>query len=188
MKALHNFIVAPYGSEYNNTKTIAGEQFIVNTTLEDAKYVNRLGVVLSLPVHYSGNVKKGDVVVLHHNVFRIYYDMQGKQKHSFEYFRDGVYMVDPNKIYLHSSDGEKWESHLDYCFVRPMRKVQGDIASSSTEEEHKGEMVYNTKSQEEMGIQKGDVIGFTKNSEYAFNLNGEVLYRMRERDVVLKFN
>jgi co-chaperonin GroES (HSP10) len=34
-----------------------------------------------------------------------------------------------------------------------------------------------------MGVHEGDKINFTKNSEYEFDVNGEVLYRMRTNDI-----
>jgi hypothetical protein len=35
--------------EYNNTKTIANQEFTINTSIEDASYVNRMGVVCAVP-------------------------------------------------------------------------------------------------------------------------------------------
>ena len=97
------YLVAPCGQEYNNLKIIAGKSLILNTSLEDAKYVNRIGVVLSTPK--DSEIPINSFVVVHHNVFRTYYDAKGKQRKSNEYFRDSKYLVDLDRIYMFN-DGE----------------------------------------------------------------------------------
>ena len=189
MKSPYNFIVTPYNNEeYCNTKEVAGVKITINTSIEVAKYVNRLAVVLETPIHYDGDISIGDVVILHHNIFRTYLDMKGRQTKSPEFFRDKIYIVDPSRIYMYDN-GNGWIPHLNYCFVRPIDRVQDELLHSVEEEEkHKGILVYPNKHQEKIGLNKGDLIAFTKNSEYAFDVDGEKLYRMYDRDVVLKLN
>lgn len=190
MKSPYNFIISPYGDKYNNTKKINGEEFVVNTSLEIAKYVNRLGVVEALPINYEGDICVGDIVVLHHNIFRVYYDMKGRQTNSPEYFRDGIFIVNPSRIYMYKRNDGEWNPHLNYCFVLPTETIQeeGKLFDVEKEEKHTGYLVYPSKQQEEIGFKKGDLIAFTKNSEYAFEIDNQKLYRMHERDVVLKLD
>ena len=37
-------------------------------------------------------------------------------------------------------------------------------------------------------LKKGDKVGFKKNREYEFEINDEKLYRMKNKDIVIKFN
>jgi len=188
MKSPYNFILSPLGKEYNNTVDIGGVEFVVNTSLEIAKYVNRLATVIELPIYYNGSINIGDIVVIHHNVFRTYYDMKGRQTHSPEFFRDNLYVVSPERIYMYNRNNE-WKSHLNYCFVKPIDTIQDEVLyNTNKEEKHTGILIHLTDSQIELGFKKNDLVAFTKNSEYAFEIDGEKLYRMYDRDVVLKLN
>lgn len=189
MKSPYNFIVKPLGDTYNNTKDISGVKLVINTSMESAKHVNRIGIVAETPIYYNGDILPGDKVIIHHNVFRKYYDMKGRQTHSPEYFSDGVYIINPDRIYMYNRDDE-WKSNDDYCFIRPIDRVQDSLLHSTDKEEsHKGVLVYPSKYQsEKLGLNKGDVIAFKKNSEYAFDIEDEKLYRMRETDVVMHLN
>ena len=70
-KSLFEFIVRPIGSKrYSNTKSIAGMDFVVSTSEEDHKFVNREGEVLSTPLDYDGNIRVGDILLVHHNAFK----------------------------------------------------------------------------------------------------------------------
>jgi hypothetical protein len=189
MKSPYNFIVSPYGDKYNNTRKVGGEDFIVNTSLEIAKYVNRLGIVDALPINYDGDINVGDVVVLHHNIFRVYFDMKGRQTNSPEFFRDGVFIVSPDRIYMYKRNDGEWNPHLKFCFVKPIETIQDELLYNvEKEEKHSGILIYPNKTQEELGFKKGDLVAFTKNSEYEFEIDNEKLYRMTDRDVVLKLS
>ena len=177
-----NYLITPYGSEYNNQKEIAGKSLIVNTSIEDARYVNRLGVVCAVPSTGSNGPGVGDIVVLHHNVFRTYFDMKGNQRKSNEFFRDDYYLVSPDRIYMYN-DGEDWKCTEGYCFVSPVDYIQsGDLyRTEEKEEEHVG-LIRNSST-----FKEGTRVGFTKNSEYEFEIDNEKVYRMRESDICLKF-
>ena len=92
---------------------------IVNSDLSNHMHVNRFAEVIETPSHYKGEIKKGDTLVVHHNVFRIYYDMKGRPRKSPNYFKGDVYIIDPYQFYLYH-DGNKWHSVDNYCFVKPM--------------------------------------------------------------------
>ena len=189
MKSPYNFVVSPYGEKYSNTKEISGEKFIVNTSLEIAKYVNRFAIVDELPIYYEGDIKKGDIVILHHNIFRIYFDMKGRQTNSPEYFRDGVFIVSPDRIYMYKHNEGEWNPHLNFCFVKPIETIQDKVLhDTSKEEKHTGYLVYPNKKLIEQGFSKGDLVAFKKDSEYAFEVDDEKLYRMYDRDILLKLN
>ena len=174
------YLIAPYGDEYNNTKMIGESSFVVNTSIEDAKYVNRIGVVLSSPKNFE--IPEGSFVVVHHNVFRTYLDMKGRQRKSNEYFRDGQYLVNPEKIYMYN-DKKEWRCTKEFVFVSPSSYVQDDkiYRADKQEEEHVGIVKHSSFHP------KGARVGFTKNSEYEFEVDGEKVYRMRASDICLKF-
>ena len=176
----NKYLITPHGEEYNNTKNLDGHSFVVNTSIEDVKYVNRVGVVVSSPE--NSEIPNGSLVVVHHNVFRTYLDMKGRQRKSNEYFRDEKYLVDPERIYMYN-DGKGWKCTKEYVFVSPYDYIQDDriYQSNEKEEEHMGVIKHSSF------FPKGTRVGFTKNSEYEFELGGEKMYRMKVNDICVKF-
>ena len=70
MKSIYDFIVEPLGDEYSNKIKVGDKQLIVNTGIEDFKFVNRLAKVLETPKAFSTSIKIGDTIVIHQNVFQ----------------------------------------------------------------------------------------------------------------------
>jgi len=71
MKSPFYFIVKPLkGRRYDNTKKIAGLELVVSTSEEDHKFSNRYAEVVELPIGYTGEVKVGDTLLVHHNVLK----------------------------------------------------------------------------------------------------------------------
>ena len=175
------YLIKPLGSEYNNKKKIGDQELIVNTTIENAKYVNRLGIVLAAPTEKE--IPLGSIVVVHHNVFRTYLDMKGNQRKSNEYFRDKQYLVDEERIFMYD-DGEGWKTTKDYCFVSPIDYIQDSDLFRTEEKEEKHVGLIKVSST----FQPGTKVGFTINSEYEFEIDGEKVYRMRHSDICIKFN
>ena len=175
------YIVEPVGHEYKNTKTIAGVEFTVNATIENAQFVNRMGRVCVTPK--GSEIKVGSLVILHHNVFRTYLDMKGRKRKSNEYYRDGLYLVSEEKIYLYN-DGDDWKTTKGYCFVSPVDYLQSSdvYRDDKKEEKHVGVVRYINSPY----VNTGDTVAFKKNSEYRFDINDEKLYRMRVNDICVK--
>src|SRR5210317_1623991 len=99
MNPRYGYLIEPLGSEYNNTKNISGVDLVVNTTIEDAAFVNRIGVVRGLPTNIEDNeLEIGDIVVVHHNVFRTYLNMKCQKTKSNEFFRETSYIVPLERI------------------------------------------------------------------------------------------
>ena len=70
MKAYKDFIVSPIGERYNNSKKVDGKELVLNTEIFNHQFINRLALVLETPILFDTPVKKGNEIILHHNVFR----------------------------------------------------------------------------------------------------------------------
>lgn len=181
MKSPYYFIIKPVGDEYVNDVEIAGKKIIVNSTVENHKHVNRVGEIVHIPTRYKGDMSVGDIVVVHHNIFRIYYDMKGNPKKSPNFFKDGLYFIDEGQFYIYFN-GERWNSVGDYCFVKPIDKENSYLYEEGLEE-NTGFLVYGNERLKELGVQEGDKVNFTKNSEYPFVIDDQLVYRMRTIDI-----
>jgi hypothetical protein len=92
MNSLYDFIVEPLGDKYSNTIMVDGKELVVNTKIEDFKFVNRLAKVIKTPLAFNLDIKIGDIVVVHQNVFRVFYDMKGKKRKSRSFFIDDLHL------------------------------------------------------------------------------------------------
>ena len=178
MKSLYQFLVKPYSSRYDNTRDIDGKELIINTSIEDHKFVSKKAIVVSTPITFNTEIKCGDIVYVHHNIFRRYYDMKGKEKNSSTFFKDELYFCSLDQIYMYNL-----KPHLDYCFVKPI--LNKSHLSSEKEQEHFGILKYSNKSLEAVGLKPGDLVIFTPNSEFEFIIEGERLYCMKSNDIAI---
>jgi hypothetical protein len=184
MRSVFSFIVKPVGERYNNKVKIADRELIVNTKIESFKSVNNFAEVVALPLAYSTNIKVGDIVVIHHNVFRVFYDIRGNKKNSRSYFKDDLYFCDLDQIYLYKNTG-KWKAFGDRCFVKPIKNK--DYLNVDKEQKLIGILKYGNSSLEELKINEGDLVGYTPYGEFDFVIDGQRLYCMKSNDIVIKY-
>lgn len=181
MKSPFYFIVEPVdGRRYDNVKKIGDIDFITSTSQEDHTASNRKAKVIECPSGYEGPIKPGDILLVHHNVFKLYYDMQGKERSGFSFLKDNTFFLEDNQFFMYHN-GESWNTIDDYCFISPV-----DNDNEFTVDKYKplvGRVKYNNNSLKNSGVNQGDLISFTPHSEYEFNVDGEILYRMRVGDI-----
>ncbi len=183
MKSVYDFIVKPIGDRYANTKKIGDTELVLNTKVESWKFVNRFAEVVSTPLAVATPVKQGDIVVIHQNVFRRFYNMQGKQTNSRSYFKDDLYFASVDQVYLYKTK-EKWLSINDRCFVMPIKETE--LLVNYKEANNIGILKIGNSSLEELGITPGHVVTFKTGSEWEFNIDGERLYCMKSNDILLE--
>ena len=184
MNSLFDFIVEPYGQRYNNTIKVGDTSLIINTKLDNYKSVNNIAKVISVPLAYKTNVKPGDLVMIHHNVFRRFYDIRGNEKNSKSYFKDNLYFVQLDQIYLYKRSN-KWKSFGDRCFIAPLKN--NDEINTSLEQSLIGVLKYGNSALEALEIKEGDVVGYTPFGEYDFIVDNKRLYCMKSNDIVIKY-
>ena len=170
MQSLFDYIISTH-NRYNNTVNINHKKLIVNTeiTERDFEFVNRVGKVLSIPKSNNCIIKEGDEVIVHHNVFRRWYDIRQNEKNSSSFLDENKYIVPEDQIFAYKRKN-KWNSLPGYCFVKPV--YIEDEWALYTDPNLYGELVYSNDVLKELGVSKGDVVGFTPNSEYEFNIDG----------------
>ena len=184
MRSVFSFIVKPIGSRYDNSIKIDDKELNLNTKIESFKSVNNIAEVVAIPLAYKTDIKVGDTVVIHHNVFRRFYDMKGKQKNSRSYFEEDLYFVDPDQIYLYKTD-TKWKSFGDRCFVKPLKNI--NHLKLDKERKLIGVLKYGNDSLKALEINPGDLVGYTPFGEYEFIIDNQRLYCMKSNDIVIKY-
>ena len=184
MKSLYDFIVEPLGDKYSNTVNIDGKSLVLNTKIESLKFVNRLAKVIKTPLAFNLDIKAGDIVVIHQNVFRTFYDMKGKKKKSRSFFKDNLYFCALDQIYLYKNSNG-WNSFGDRCFIKPIKSK--DDLTLDKEASLIGILKYGNSSLNKLKINPGDLVGYTPNGEWEFLIEKERLYCMKSNDIVIKY-
>ena len=185
MQALFNYIISTE-NRYNNAIKIDEKELIVNTeiTERDHIFVNRIGTVVSCPISGQSLIKEGDKVILHHNVFRRWFDAHREERNSASYLDENMYSVMPDQVFAYKNkDG--WNCLPEYCFVKPIYK--DDEWALKTDENLKGILTYSNDILSSLGMFPGDVVGFTPNSEYEFNIDGQKLYRILSNQITINY-
>ena len=180
------FIVKPYNDRrYDNIKYYGDNKFFISTSEEDHTVSTRFATVVNNPINYKGNIKKGDTLVVHHNVFKYYNDIYGRQKSGRSWIIDDLFLVDDYQFYMYKQDGQ-WYSHDKYCFIKPIPIEKKYIDVAESEEPLWGIVKYGNKQLERLNIMPGDKVSFQPNSEYEFKIDEEKLYRMYTNNITLK--
>ena len=182
MRSLFNFIVKPKNERYDNKKYIDGQELLLNTEISDHQYVSRVGIVTATPKSEKTEIQVNDEVILHHNVFRRWYDVRGKEKNSRSYYKEDEYFVTSDQIFLYKRNG-KWQAPKGFCFVKPI--LSNNILLNEKEVPLRGIIKYVDK--ELNDIEKEDLVGFTPSSEYEFIVDGERLYRVPTNSISIKY-
>jgi len=179
MKSVYNFVVTPKGERYNNTKKLDGGELILNTEIYNHQYVNREAIVISKPIVGETDIKAGDTVIVHHNIFRRWHDVKGVEKNSKSYFNESTYMISKDQIFLYKRN-DKWIAPKGYCFVIPLKAV--DQFNIESEKPLQGIVKYSDGT-----VEVNELVGFRPKSEYEFIVDGERLYRVLSNFITIKY-
>ena len=103
---------------------------------------------------------------------------------SGSFLKENEYFVAPDQIFAYKRK-DNWHCPDEYCFVEP---ISSDNKWSPYGEENlKGKLVYSNEELNAIGLSIGDVIGFTPDSEYEFEIEGKKLYRILSNQVTINY-
>tara|TARA_R100001591_G_scaffold30931_5_gene41886 strand:- start:104 stop:685 length:582 start_codon:yes stop_codon:yes gene_type:complete len=173
--AYKDFIIKPIGDRYNNSVRVDDKELILNTEIFNHQYINRLAKVIATPLLFQSPVKVGDEVIVHHNVFRRWHDMKGKEKNSRSYWKEDKYIISEDQIYLYNN-----KAMPGYSFVKPIKS--NNKLSTNIEQPLVGVVKYTDGT-----FDINTLVGFAPNSEYEFVINGERLYRVMNKFITIKY-
>ena len=179
MRSVYNFVVKPKGERYNNKKKVGDSELILNTEIYNHQYVNREAIVVSTPIIGNTDIKLGDTVIVHHNVFRRWHDVKGVERNSKSYFNENTYIINKDQIFLYKTNNS-WKPLKGYCFVKPLKNI--DKFNTENERSLQGIVKYSDGT-----IEVDSLIGFRPNSKYEFIIDGERLYRVLSHFITIKY-
>ena len=179
MKSPYDFVVSPKGGRYNNTKKVGDKDLILNTEVYNHQYTNRTAIVKSIPLVGDTDIKPGDEIIVHHNVFRRWHDVKGIERNSRSYFDEDTYFIKADQIFLYKRN-KKWKALDGYCFVQPIKDT--NYLTEDVEKSCVGKVVYTDGS-----FKEGELVGFTPFSTYEFIIDGKRLYRVMTKFITIKY-
>jgi len=179
MKSVYNFVVTPKGGRYNNSKKVGDKELILNTEIFNHQYVNREATVISTPIIGDTDIKPGDTVIVHHNVFRRWHNVKGVEKNSKSYFNENTYLINYDQIFLYKRN-QQWKAPKGYCFIKPLKAINKFNVES--ERPLQGIVKYSDGT-----VNVGDLVGFRPSSEYEFVVDGQRLYRVLSNFITIKY-
>jgi len=178
MKAYKDFLISPIGERYNNYKKVGNKDLILNTEVYNHHFVNRRARVIATPLLFSSPINVGDEVIVHHNVFRRWHDIKGKERNSRSYLSDDRYLVSENQLYLYKD--KNWKATPGFSFVKPLKA----ISKFNIEDEKPlvGIIKYSDGT-----FNKEELVGFDPVSKYEFVIDGQRLYRVLNKFITIKY-
>ena len=175
MKAYKDFIISPIGKRYNNSKKIDDKELILNTEMFNHQFVNRKAKIIATPLLFQSPLKIGDEVIVHHNIFRRWHDVKGRERNSRSYWKEDKYIVSEDQIYLYNNNAMP-----GYSFVKPL-KSNNDL-NVENEKPLVGIVKYSDGT-----FNQQELVGFRPGSEYEFVIEGERLYRVLNKFITIKY-
>jgi hypothetical protein len=179
MNAYKDFIVSPIGERYDNVKQLDDKELILNTEISNHQFVNRKAKVIATPLLFQSPINVGDEIIVHHNVFRRWYDMKGREKNSRSYWKEDKYFISLDQVFLYKQNN-KWISTPGYCFVKPLE-------SSNNFSLEKERPLIGIIKYTDGKYNKQDLVGFQPGSEFEFVIDNQRLYRVMNKFITIKY-
>ena len=178
MRGVYSYVVKPKGERYSNVKKIGDKELILNAEISNHEYINREAIVTAVPMAYDTGIKVGDTVLIHHNVFRRWYNIRKEEKNSGSYFSEDTYVIFEEQIFAYKSDGA-WQPLKGYCFVQPLRETNELF---NEKEKTKGIVLVSDGT-----VELGSLVEFKPSSKFEFIIEGDRVYRVRSNKITIKY-
>jgi len=180
MRTIYNFVVEPVGNRYNNAKKLGDKELILNTDIFNHKFINRKARVISTPIMGNNTgIKVGDEIIVHHNIFRRWHDVTGKERNSSSWINENTYSIYHDQIYAVKTK-DSWKPLDGYIFLQPLKQ---DDKFSNEKEKFIGKVIYGNNE-----YKKGDILGFAKvGARFEFVIDGQRLYKVNLNLITIKY-
>jgi hypothetical protein len=179
MTPVQDFIISPAGERYNNSVKVDGKDLILNTEIFNHQYVNREGIIDSTPVWNPNGLRRGERVLVHHNVFRRWHNVKGIEKNSRGFLSEDQFLVSQDQIYMYKRDGN-WIATPGFTFVKPLKSKNN--LNNEVEVPLMGIVKYS-----DGAFLPTQLVGFRPSSEYEFVVDGERLYRVMNNFITIEY-
>tara|TARA_R110000744_G_scaffold7674_2_gene26511 strand:+ start:71 stop:649 length:579 start_codon:yes stop_codon:yes gene_type:complete len=192
MKIIKDYYLIKVEKTHEDTVIVDGKELYMDTSYSDMEYARQYGTVLEVPNSLSFgmklDIKKGDKVYCHHFLI----SEENRLKYHEE---DNVFKIRWDQIYCRVRKGKLKMLH-HWNFVEQKKESKESYVTTSgiyikperEDEESYGYIEYMNKEMKSYGVEKGDEVIFSENSEYKMEIEGRKLLRMRNLDILAKID
>tara|TARA_R110001583_G_scaffold110181_1_gene259139 strand:- start:13578 stop:14165 length:588 start_codon:yes stop_codon:yes gene_type:complete len=195
MKTLNLFIVELEKTINDTITTSGGLELYVDNRFNEFEHRITEGPVVCAPSKFETGVKKGDTIYFHHlvviNEGQI---LTGNDNHYLIRYDDNQ-TINNQAIAYKCQDTKEVRPLAGWSLLKPVEQeaeVVSDIIEVINTENEKlptrAEVAFDAPWLEELGVKKGDIVGFKKNRDYRIKIDGEEYYRTRSEDLMYKLN
>lgn len=184
------YFVVELPSRFHDEIDFADTKLKIDTRFNEFEHRVNQAEVVTTPHKYDTPVKPGDTLFFHHHVtvnggipldgyegkYLVAYDPNNTVGcHAFAYRpkdSDVVYPMGGWSVLSPTEEDAELESeNLELVELKKKLPTRGVVA-------------YDCKELEEIGVSKGDTVGFKKNMDYRFKIDGVEYYRTRVEDLL----
>jgi hypothetical protein len=189
MKTFDLFVVELEKTINDTIKTDSGLELYIDTKFNEFDHRVTEGPVVAVPFKYDTGVEPGDTLYFHHLV--VMNDGQGLTGFENHYLvrYNPEHTVNNQAIAYKNSKGE---INLigGWTLLKPVEDKEDvgeafiELVSLEESDKLKGELAFESEYTDDLGISKGDVVGFKKNMDYRIKIDGQEYYRVRSEDLL----
>ena len=173
----------------NDEMQLGDQKIYLETKFDEFAHRVNEGEVVHTPLKFDTPVQPGDTLYFHHNVvvnggmpfadykdhYVVSFDPEvAVNSHAYAYRPQGTTDVHPL---------EGW-SILAPVFEEEVEHALFDLKAVDRPARTEGEVYADSDALRELGVSKGDVVGFRKNMDYVFKIDGEEYFRTRTQDLL----
>lgn len=173
-----------------DTIKLAGQDIFIDTTFEPEWHVNQEAYVYEVPLipeYKNHSILKGEKAIVHHNIPTF-------KDRRIDYIEDKhVFWCHQTEIFCTISEDGEIKMQQPWILVKSMKKPKPQsnliiLLDEDEDWEQHGIITHVNQSSDELGLEVGQHIYFSKNSDYSIEIEGDTYYRMRNEDIQLIFH
>lgn len=183
------YVLVKAKASYNNVEKIGNISFVVNVDIDNVASINRSAFVVS----DFKDLKEGMEVIIHHNIMREVIHTNGsldKGPYFFGQDSEWKYFYLPESEVIMKKIDNEWVTRNDFIFIKPYTQEDVSIGGGiifrpdsykGRKENHATLVIGNEKLH---GVNVGDEVVFSNNSEHEFIVDGDILYKCEVVDIL----
>jgi len=184
MKPLDLFVVHIDEKTKDKIKTESGLELYIDTRFDEFKHRTTEGEVVAAPCKYNTGVEPGDTLYFHHLV--VLNDGQpltGEDKNYIVKYSPDI-TINNQAIAYKSKKTKKVYPLAGWALLEPSKEDAPrhdgviEVVELKEKEVRTGVVSFNSPELKELGVKKGDVVGFQKNMDYRIIIDEKEYYRV----------
>ena len=174
---------------FDDEVALGDKKIYMETKFNEFEHRVNEGEVVHVPLKFDTPVKPGDTLYFHHNVvinggmpfaeykdhYLVSYDPEvAVNSHAYAYRPQGTDEVHPLGMWSLLSPCEEEDKPSEFI----------ELANQKKAPRTRGVVSGLNELSSDLGLRVGDVVGFKKNMDYSFKVDGEERFRTRSQDLL----